>query len=67
MLIPLPELISELKEDADEAEVLVELAAQEVRDAVRRSFEGSRLIRYHDLPHQWRSNPYVIRGYRLES
>jgi adiponectin receptor len=65
MLILLLELISELKEDADEAEVLVELAAQEVRDAVRRSFEGSRLIRYHDLPQQWRSNPYVIRGYRF--
>jgi len=61
----LKELISELKEDADEPEVLFELAAQEVRDAVRRSFEGSRLIRYCHLPYQWRNNPYVTGGYRF--
>jgi adiponectin receptor len=60
------ELISELQEAVDEANVLVDLAAQEVRDAVRRSLEGSRLIQYHDLPQQWRNNPYVTRGYRSE-
>jgi len=61
----LSELVAELREDVDEVEVLVELAAQEVRDAVRRSLDGTRLIQYYDLPHQWRNNPYVIRGYRF--
>jgi len=59
------ELIWELTEDVDEAEALVDLAAQEVRDAVRRSLAGSRLIQYHDLPPRWRNNPYVLRGYRF--
>jgi adiponectin receptor len=58
------ELVAELKEDVDEAEVLLEKAAQEVKDAVRRSFQGSRLIQYYDLPHRWRNNPFVTRGYR---
>lgn len=57
--------------DIDESEVLFELAAQEIRDAVRRSLakssDGSCLIQYHELPDKWRSNPYVVRGYRLES
>ena len=65
-ILILLELVAELNEDVDEAEVLFELAAQEVRDAVRRSFEGSRLIRYCDLPQQWRNNPFVTRGYRSD-
>jgi len=56
------ELLSELKKEAD---LLVDITAQQVRNAVSRSFGGSRLIQYHDLPPQWRSNPYVIRGYRF--
>ena len=60
------ELISELQEAVEEADILVDLTAQEVRNAVSRSFGGYRLIQYHDLPPQWRSNPYVIRGYRSE-
>jgi len=59
------ELVAELKVDVDKAEDLFELAAKEVRDAVKRSFEGSRLIQYYDLPHQWRNNPFVTRGYRF--
>jgi adiponectin receptor len=61
------ELVAELREDVDEAEVLFELAAQEVKDAVRRSLEGSRLIQYYDLPQRWRNNPFVTRGYRYVS
>jgi adiponectin receptor len=57
-------LVAELKEDVVAAEDLFELAAQEIRDAVKRSFEGSRLIHYYDLPQQWRNNPFVTRGYR---
>jgi adiponectin receptor len=58
------ELVAELKEDVDEAEDLFDLASQEVKNAVRRSFEGSRLIQYCDLPPRWRHNPFVTRGYR---
>jgi adiponectin receptor len=58
------EFIAELKSEVDEAEDMLERAAQEVKDAVRRSFHGSRLIQYYDLPHKWRNNPFVTRGYR---
>lgn len=58
------EFITELKSDVDEAEDMLERAAQEVKDAVRRSFQGSRLIQYYDLPQKWRNNPFVTRGYR---
>ena len=58
------EPVSGLKEDVDEAEDLLERAAQEVKNAVKRSFEGIRLIHYHELPTQWRNNPFVITGYR---
>jgi adiponectin receptor len=58
------ELVAELKEDADEAEDLFDIASQEVKNAVKRSFEGSRLIHYCDLPTRWRHNPFVTRGYR---
>ena len=58
------ELVAELKEDVDEAEDLLDVAAQEVRDAVRRSCEGSRLIKYYDLPQKWRRNPFITGGYR---
>lgn len=53
-----------LKEEVDKAEDLLERAAQEVKNAVKRSFEGVHLINYHELPKQWRNNPFVIRGYR---
>lgn len=62
----LSELVLELEEGVGEADVLVDLAAQEIRYAVRRSLAGSRLIQYHDLPQRWRNNPYVIRGYRSD-
>lgn len=58
------EFVAELKEDVDEAEDLLGQAAQEVKDAVKRSFEGACLIHYHELPKQWRNNPFVTRGYR---
>lgn len=58
------EFVAELKSEVDEAEDMLERAAQEVKDAVRRSFQGARLIQYYDLPHQWRNNPFVTRGYR---
>lgn len=58
------EIVAELKDDVDEAEDMFERAAQDVKDAVKRSFEGSRLIQYYDLPHQWRNNPFVTGGYR---
>lgn len=58
------EPVTGLKEDVDEVEDLLERAAQEVKNAVKRSFEGIRLIDYHELPKQWRNNPFVITGYR---
>ncbi|KAF9482240.1 HlyIII-domain-containing protein [Pholiota conissans] len=48
-----------------ETEDMLERAAIEVSQAVKRSFEGMRLIKYSDLPHSWRNNPFVTHGYRF--
>lgn len=61
------ELVAELKEDVDEAEDLFELATQDIKAAVKRSLEGSKLIQYYDLPEKWQNNPFVTRGYRSVS
>ncbi|KAL4074076.1 hemolysin-III related-domain-containing protein [Scleroderma citrinum] len=59
------ELVSELTDDVNEAEEMIEKAARDVARAVKQSLQGSRLIHYVDLPPQWRSNPFVTRGYRF--
>ncbi|KAH9484973.1 hypothetical protein JR316_0001877 [Psilocybe cubensis] len=48
-----------------EGEDMLERAAHEVAVAVKRSFEGVRLIKYSDLPYPWRNNPFVAHGYRF--
>lgn len=52
--------------DVSEGEDMIERAAKEVANAVKRSLEGVRLIHYSDLPQQWRNNPFVVRGYRCD-
>lgn len=47
-----------------EGEDMLERAALEVAHAVKRSLQGVHLIKYSDLPHQWRNNPFVTHGYR---
>ncbi|KAH7920145.1 HlyIII-domain-containing protein [Leucogyrophana mollusca] len=59
------ELIVELSDDVSEAEDMIERAARDVARAVKQSFQGSRLIKYVDLPPQWRNNPFVTGGYRF--
>lgn len=51
------------KEDEKE-ESMLEKAAREVASAVKSSMHGAQLIGYSDLPHKWRNNPFVARGYR---
>lgn len=46
-------------------EDMFEKAAHDVKTAVQRSFNGSKLIRSVDLPKEWRSNPFIDRGYRF--
>lgn len=61
------ELVNDLisaSEAIEEGEDMLERAATEVANAVKRSFEGVRLIQYSDLPQQWKNNPFVTRGYR---
>jgi len=62
------EIVKEILESAPEAieegEDVLERAVVEVADAVKRSLRGVRLIKYGDLPHPWRSNPFVTHGYR---
>jgi adiponectin receptor len=50
--------------DIGEGEAMVEKTAKEVAKAIKRSFEGVKLISYSDLPYQWRNNPFVTQGYR---
>ncbi|TFY80904.1 hypothetical protein EWM64_g3112 [Hericium alpestre] len=40
-------------------------AAWDVARAIQRSLDGAKLIRYTDLPEQWRNNPFVTHGYRF--
>ncbi|KAI0044231.1 HlyIII-domain-containing protein [Auriscalpium vulgare] len=40
-------------------------AAMDVAVAVKRSLHGAQLIKYVDLPEQWRNNPFVTHGYRF--
>ena len=47
-----------------EGEDMLERAALEVANAVKRSLQGVHLIKYSELPHQWRNNPFVTHGYR---
>ena len=48
-----------------EGEDLFERAAKEVAYAIKQSLDGVRLIKYSDLPHDWKNNPFVTQGYRL--
>lgn len=48
----------------EECEDILKGTTIEVADAIKRSLCGLRLIKYSDLPHAWRSNPFVIHGYR---
>lgn len=42
----------------------VEKVATDLARALKQSLNGSRLVTYMDLPHEWRNNPFVSRGYR---
>lgn len=62
------DLVSDLMDAAHEVkegEERLEKAAMDIAHAIKRSLQGSRLIEYTDLPHQWRNNPFVLRGYRF--
>lgn len=63
----IPELMEKGKTRIDETEDAVGRAAREIKDAIKRSFDGSKLIQYADLPHQWRNNEFVRGGYRQVS
>lgn len=52
--------VAELSSDLREGERI----ACDVACAMKQSLNGSRLIQYADLPHQWRNNPFVKHGYR---
>ena len=63
----LDELVTDIRNaapDIHEGEEMIEKAAKEVSSAIKRSLDGVRLIKYSDLPEQWRNNPFVIHGYR---
>lgn len=58
-------LYHNLKSSEKAVEDMFEKATHDVGTAVRRSLNGSKLIRYVDLPEEWRNNPFVHRGYRF--
>ncbi|RDB16685.1 Uncharacterized protein C30D11.11 [Hypsizygus marmoreus] len=59
------DLLSANPEIVEETEDMIQRAAKEVTQAIKRSLEGVRLIQYSDLPQQWRNNPFVTHGYRF--
>lgn len=50
--------------DAVEADALIERTACEVTNAIKSSLDGRRLITYSELPIPWRSNAFIVHGYR---
>ncbi|KAL0956629.1 hypothetical protein HGRIS_002764 [Hohenbuehelia grisea] len=66
MLTDLSDIVFDTVDDVMiEGEEMFERATCEVRMAVKHSFEGVKLIGYHDLPERWRNNPFVRGGYRF--
>jgi adiponectin receptor len=61
------DLLSEFLPSAaviSDSEDMLERAANQVAEAVKRSLGGAQLIRYVDLPDKWKNNPFVAGGYR---
>ncbi|EJD03196.1 HlyIII-domain-containing protein [Fomitiporia mediterranea MF3/22] len=42
-----------------------ERVAREYSEALKKSYNGARLVSYVDLPKEWRNNPWVDSGYRF--
>jgi adiponectin receptor len=59
------ELYTNFKSSEKAVEDILEKATHDAKVAVQRSLNGSKLIHYVDLPKDWRSNPFVHRGYRF--
>jgi len=59
------ELYLNLKSSEKAVEDMLEKATHDVKVAVKRSLNGSKLIKYVDLPYEWRNNPFVHSGYRF--
>lgn len=59
------EMLDSTPEVIEQGEEMLERAAVEVSDALKRSLRGMKLIRYSDLPQPWRHNPFVTYGYRF--
>ena len=53
-----------IDEGLDRARKAREALRESISDALRCAAE-TRLIRYDDLPHPWRVNPHILRGYRF--
>lgn len=53
-----------LEEGYEQAKRAKELLKESIAQALQRAKE-SRLICYEDLPHPWRGNPHILRGYRF--
>ncbi|THH33312.1 hypothetical protein EUX98_g875 [Antrodiella citrinella] len=58
------EVVSDVAAEIREGEEMLEKAAIEIAQAVKRSLDGSELIHYHDLPELWKNNQFVVGGYR---
>jgi hypothetical protein len=53
-------ITAKLSDDVTEAETMIEGAARDIARAVKQSFQGSRLIKYVDLPPQWRCKDETV-------
>lgn len=53
-----------IDEGFDRARKAKDVLTESISMALNRAAE-TRLIRYEDLPHPWRVNPHIIRGYRF--
>ena len=58
------DLVPAVLHRVDGHESTLEKAARDMKNALKKSLDGSELVTYVDLPKEWRNNPWVESGYR---
>ncbi|KAG8861741.1 hypothetical protein FRB96_002699 [Tulasnella sp. 330] len=63
----LPDFLGDAEEDSEDDTKRIDERALEIAHAIKLSGNGTRLIRFIDLPTKWKNNEYMVTGYRLIS
>ncbi|KAG8888052.1 hypothetical protein FRB98_008516 [Tulasnella sp. 332] len=61
----LPDFLGDAEEDSEDDTKRIDERALEIAHAIKLSGNGTRLIRFIDLPTKWKNNEYMVTGYRF--